>query len=377
MDSSAALRSFCSVGATQAPAHLVSRAVRKAPGGLSLEGAGPLRSRGESGLALARADSSNAIFKEIGMSETARKILLIDDEPNLLFCLTELMKRSGFDVVTANDGQTGLERARREQPDIIVCDVTMPAPDGMALKSMLSRDPATADIPFIFLTARAYPVDKLAGLSQGADDYITKPFHLQELLERVRAVLRRYESGRRKGHAEAMVKADELIAGLAAVAQTDHLTGLHNRHKMDELLREQRALLKRYRGVCSLIIVDLDNFKAVNDTLGHNAGDLVLKEAGDILRANRREADQVGRWGGEEFLIVLPSTSLGNAAISAERLRQELEKRSFPCVERQTASFGVAPLTAEMEIVDCIGRADEALYAAKRNGKNRVCVARY
>jgi DNA-binding response OmpR family regulator len=142
------------------------------------------------------------------MTAQSIRVLLIDDEPYLLFGLRAVLKRAGFEVLTASNGELGLERARQERPDIIVCDVMMPPPNGLQLKQRLAEDPATASIPFIFLTARTSIEDKLAGLSSGADDYIVKPFvNVQELVERIRAVLRRYEIGRQQGLAEAERKA--------------------------------------------------------------------------------------------------------------------------------------------------------------------------
>ncbi|WP_295399632.1 response regulator [uncultured Thiocystis sp.] len=137
------------------------------------------------------------------MLEIAKKVLLIDDDPHQLFAASLIVKRFGFAVVTAGDGASGLELARTERPDIIVCDIMMPGQNGFMLKSLLAKDPLTAEIPFIFLTARTLQADKLAALEHGVDDYLTKPFHPEELIGRIRAVLRRYDAGRRQGRTEA------------------------------------------------------------------------------------------------------------------------------------------------------------------------------
>ena len=153
------------------------------------------------------------------MLETVKKVLLIDDDPHQLFAASLIVKRFGFEVVTAGDGASGLERAREDLPDIIVCDIMMPTPNGFELKALLAADPRTAEIPFIFLTARVFQADKLAALDHGVDDYITKPFNPDELAARIRAVLRRYETGRRQGRMESAEKTELLWRMLAETAQ--------------------------------------------------------------------------------------------------------------------------------------------------------------
>lgn len=149
------------------------------------------------------------------MVEKVKQVLLIDDDPHQLLASSLLLKRFEFDVITAMDGLEGLNLARTARPDIIVCDIMMPPPNGFMLKSLLAGDPLTADIPFIFLTSRALQADKLAALEHGVDDYLTKPFHPEELAGRIHAVLRRYETGRRQGRAEAVDKSELLCKLLA------------------------------------------------------------------------------------------------------------------------------------------------------------------
>ncbi|MBK5964222.1 hypothetical protein CCR95_09020 [Thiocystis minor] len=142
------------------------------------------------------------------MAKIVNSLLIVDDDPHQLLATRIIMQRFGFEVMTAADGTSGLERAKQDRPDLIICDMQMPHMNGMQLRALLADNPRTADIPFIFVTARTYEIDKLAGLSKGADDDITKPYHPQDLNERVRAVLRRHEAGRRQGSIEAAEKTE-------------------------------------------------------------------------------------------------------------------------------------------------------------------------
>jgi CheY-like chemotaxis protein len=153
------------------------------------------------------------------MAKIVNSVLIIDDDPHQLTATRVIMQRFGFEVITAPDGTSGLERAQNDRPDLIICDMQMPHMNGMQVRTLLSENPFTADIPFIFVTARTYECDKLAGLSKGADDYITKPFHPQELNERVRAVLRRQEAGRRQGRIEAHEKTELVLRFLYQTRQ--------------------------------------------------------------------------------------------------------------------------------------------------------------
>ena len=153
------------------------------------------------------------------MAKTVHSLLIVDDDPHQLLATKIVMQRFGFEVMTAADGASGLERAKHDRPDIIVCDMQMPHMNGMQLRTHLAENPQTADIPFIFVTARCYEIDKLAGLSNGADDYITKPFRPQDLNERVRAVLRRHEAGRRQGSIEAAEKTELVLRFLYETRQ--------------------------------------------------------------------------------------------------------------------------------------------------------------
>ncbi len=171
-----------------------------------------------------------------------------------------------------------------------------------------------------------------------------------------------------EAHAQLTLKNREL----ERLSTTDHLTQSYNRLKTDELIRVEIDRARRYQRDLSIIMIDIDHFKEVNDQHGHQAGDLVLKEVVNIIKVNMRNTDFLGRWGGEEFLIVCPETDLASAYVVAEKLRQKIEEFNFSVVKHKTASFGVACLTPEDNEENLIRKADESLYFAKNNGRNRI-----
>lgn len=153
---------------------------------------------------------------------------------------------------------------------------------------------------------------------------------------------------------------------------TDRLTGVYNRVKIDEIIDKELKRRERYDTLCSIILIDIDYFKLVNDTHGHLVGDLILKEFAAILKENIRDTDYVGRWGGEEFMIICPQTDQNGALSLAQYLRAKIEEFLFTTVGKKTASFGVATCTEKDDIQSLIDNADKALYKAKENGRNQV-----
>ena len=180
--------------------------------------------------------------------------------------------------------------------------------------------------------------------------------------------LKRLQKDLSEAHATLAFKNREL----EIAAKTDHLTQLCNRHHLDDVLAQEFARSRRTRKPFSAFIADSDQFKLVNDIYGHQVGDLVLIELARLLRTTLRATDTVGRWGGEEFLVILPETGLEGAAQVAEKLRQAIEAYDFPAIGHKTASFGVTELRPEDSVKEMIARADDALYRAKKAGRNRV-----
>ena len=292
-----------------------------------------------------------------------RKVLIIDDIEDDVRIIEKCLKPYGYEVLTAENGEKGLELAKSEQPDVILLDIMMPGIDGYAVCEELRSDYSTRDIPIIFVSAKVEPPDIIEGFQRGGDDYITKPFSLQELAARVNAAARIKE---RQDY-------------LKMMSITDELTGLYNRRYLKERLWEEVERARRYNYPISCLMIDVDRFKEINDTYGHQLGDKVLSELGRLLKNTTRVVDIVARYGGEEFLIVLPMTNLKGAQTLAERIRRNVELSRFggELSLALTVSIGCAELNPtredEMDPDLLIQMADKALYEAKRNRNSVAC----
>jgi len=285
-----------------------------------------------------------------------QKILVVDDVPTSAAVL-ESMLRQEWDVMTAFDGDAALRLASEPPvPDLILLDINMPGIDGREVCRRLKKSPVTKDIPIIFVTAMDSGDSEAHGLGLGAVDYIVKPVNAPIVRARVRNHI-------------ALRKA---LVELQSLATLDPLTSLFNRRKLQECLALEVSRAECYARPLSVILFDVDHFKAVNDTHGHAAGDAALMETGRWLRASVRASDVPGRWGGEEFLVVCPETPLDEAMQIAERLRQEYADLRMAPESRLTASFGVASHRAGLRVDDLLRNADDALYRAKNAGRNRV-----
>jgi two-component system cell cycle response regulator len=300
---------------------------------------------------------------------TAARILLADDSSTVRAIARMELEAAGYEVIEAVDGEKALASAIEHQPDVVLLDIEMPVMDGYETVQALKADPVTADIPVVFLTGRVGADDLARALKLGGHDYLRKPPEAAELLARVNAALR--------------VKAlqDELrkrAEDLDRVSRTDHLTGLYNRRHMEEQLRMFGAGAKRHGCPLAVLIVDVDHFKTVNDTLGHQAGDEVLVAVCHRLRNALRAEDILGRWGGEEFLLVLPHTGTDAARVLAERLRAAVSATPI-VVERGSLTVTISVGGAAAEETghhELLQLADHELYAAKDDGRDRVRVTR-
>jgi two-component system, cell cycle response regulator len=287
-------------------------------------------------------------------------VVVAEDSLVIRAVLVEQLESRGYRVVEAADGEQALAACRRDRPDVVLLDVEMPQLDGHAVLAGVKADPLLADIPVVFVTSRVTTEDVVEGLRLGAHDYLRKPFEPSELLARVHAAVR--------------IKAlqDELRlrnAELELASRTDALTGLPNRRHLEEQLQRLAG-----NGRLSVLLLDIDRFKLVNDTRGHAAGDEVLRVVAGRLREAVRTADVAGRWGGEEFLVVLPATAAVEAAALGERVRQAIAAAPVPLPDvplAVTASVGVAS-GGHDGWEGLVRRADTGLYAAKDGGRNRV-----
>ena len=273
------------------------------------------------------------------------------------------LQTEGYSLI-AVDGPSGLETIRERQPQVVLCDWEAPDLGGPDIVQMLRADTLTADCHIILLAEHYDSKACAAGLAAGGDDLFGKDRPFDELVGRIRVGIRMCG----------------LQMDLKQAAITDPLTGLHNRGHFGNVLESEFARSRRYGSRLSLIMLDLDHFKAVNDTYGHQVGDAVLRMVGQRLPHWVREPDTVARYGGEEFIVVAPEATLARAEELAERLRRQLADLTVPeemegC--RLTASFGVASdenprvTTADGLVI----LADQALYAAKRAGRNRVATS--
>ncbi len=299
-----------------------------------------------------------------------RTLLIIDDSALIRqqVCDTMTDKRLFQNVLQAQDGVEGFKILVNNPVDIILCDIEMPGIDGLKFLALLQSRDDLKEKPVIMLTSHNDVATKVRGLESGASDYITKPFEPQELVARL------------KVHLQLKTLQDELRRSnhlLLELAQTDPLTRLCNRRSFTEMLENELSRCQRKDTPCSLIMCDIDHFKRVNDTHGHQAGDEVLILVADMLREHLRPYDIAARYGGEEFCLVLPETSLEQAMVVANRIRQYVESFTFNgelTGIRLTLSLGVATLdkTEKLSEGELIRLADEALYLAKNNGRNRV-----
>src|SRR5438309_3788618 len=290
-------------------------------------------------------------------------VLVVEDDEDAREVLQELL-RDQYEVEAVGDGESAVKRAKELLPDLVLLDLFLPGLDGFGALTGLRRDPKTAEVPVIFLSAQGDAETKSQGLSLGAADYLAKPFSAQELLARVDRTLRLTAQ---KEH-------------FRALAQTDGLTGLPNFRSFHARLEEEVARADRYAHPLSCAMVDLDGLKEINDRLGHAAGNRAILALADAVREELRDTDFAARYGGDEFVVLLPQTSATAAGLFAERLRRRLLEVSQAAGLPVRASIGVAALSpdevgANDAAEDLLRRADEALYKAKRSGRDRAAVA--
>lgn len=296
--------------------------------------------------------------------------MMVDDDRDNLKLIGALLMHEGYDVSQAESAEEALEKLKTVEPDLILLDINMPGLSGLEMLKVLRGREKYVSV--IFVSARSETGDVVRGLDEGADDYICKPFEPTELLARVRSQLRIKDLQDRLSAANHRLQ--ELV-------DIDDLTGLYNMRSIYDRLENEINRGKRYSRSVGVIMLDMDNFKRVNDGNDHLFGSYVLAEVGKIIRQNVRTVDFAARYGGDEFLIALPETSMEGAQKFADRIRARIEAYNFSKdghSMRLTASLGVCVAMPGLVDVDARGlvrAADHALYDAKHGGKN--CVKLY
>jgi diguanylate cyclase (GGDEF)-like protein len=295
------------------------------------------------------------------------KILIADDDRVNRHILHTFLNKWGYDVVAVEDGlQAWSLLEQPESPRMAILDWMMPNMDGAQVCRAVRKRQQRFYTYVILLTAKGQKADIVDGLEAGADDYLTKPFDANELRSRVRSGLRLLEMQ------EQLICAQDL---LQSKATHDALTGLWNREAILDLLNKELSRAKRSTDSVGVILADLDHFKRINDTYGHLTGDAVLRETAQRLRSAVRTYDAVGRYGGEEFLVIVPATDLSGTVAQADRLRRAVGEAPVNTPEGSlviTVSLGVTASGGEEGVESLVGAADAALYQAKRSGRNRV-----
>jgi len=289
------------------------------------------------------------------------KVLICDDEPAILEALKTELLAEGYDVIAASSGEEAIELFKKESPNLVILDIMMPGMTGFEVFNKMKTIFGDKYMPVIFLSASVKIDDKLRALHSGAVDYLVKPVSFDELLARVQNFLK-YKQKHDK---------------LKEEATFDWMTGTLN--KVHFLIRAQEEIEKAARNKVPIvfILIDIDKFKAINDTLGHLAGDRVLYDFADILKRFVRKVDLIGRFGGDEFMIMLSHKTEKEAGVVIDRLRKALQKPIVFEKNKINVTFSAGIVLAKEEKNPDINKlfkdSDQALYKAKSKGGN-CCV---
>ena len=301
------------------------------------------------------------------------RILLVEDSRSQAEVTKEFLEKNGYEVDWVEEGKAAIMKARTQPVDIVLLDYVLPDINGHEVCRWLKLNQRTKGIPIIMITTRSETKDKVSSLEAGADDCLPKPYNEIELNARIYACLRTkalQDELRQKNH-----QLEEMLERVELLAITDPLTGLFNRRRFEAVLDQEFSRATRYDVSLSCLMVDIDHFKKVNDEFGHRTGDHVLKEVAQLLRSNARDVDTVARWGGEEFVVLLPQTNKESGLSGASRILRLIGGHEFTGIGRAiTVSIGIAgvPEPSIDSGEKLLNACDVALYEAKRKGRNRV-----
>lgn len=332
---------------------------------------------------------------EQGELHRSAKILIVDDCLDNLELLSTILIIHGYEIERTNRGNLVVEAAKVKSPDLILMDITMPEMDGFQVCQRLKAEPDTQDIPIIFISALKETNSKIKAFEYGGNDYITKPFQVEEVIARVSNQLQinrlklelkaknarlEQELLKRQSIEQELLNLNQQLSKLAAL---DGLTQIANRRVFDECLTREWQRGQREKATLSLILCDVDYFKLYNDSFGHQAGDLCLKKVAQaILNTVNRPADLVARYGGEEFAIILPQTPAKNALQVAETIRLQVKQLYLSHPESLVGdyislSLGVTCIVPQAKYTkkQLLIAADKALYQAKKQGRDRAILA--
>ena len=304
------------------------------------------------------------------------KILLVEDDKVQGLTTKQYLESCGYAVTWVEDGKSAIKTVKTQDIDLVVLDLILPDMSGNEVCRWLKLNQDTRGIPIIMLTAKGSTSDKVASLTAGADDHLTKPFNEPELNARIYACLRTkslQDELRKKNR-----QLEDLLTKLEILAITDSLTQIYNRRYFESVIEKEFENTLRYKTPASCMMIDVDHFKSVNDDFGHKTGDTVLKEIASIIKNNLRKVDVVARWGGEEFIAILPRTTKEDTLIAANRILKTISENKFEGINRPvTVSIGIASIPDESinNAEKLIHKADTAMYEAKKQGRNRVIIS--
>ena len=335
-------------------------------------------------LGLAQAGAAGAPAATPVVAPGGLRILAVDDDPMSLKLLERTLRKAGHEVAIARDGREALQIAIETNPQVVLADWMMPELNGIELCRALRRIETGQDMYFLLLTGRDDEDRVVEAFDAGVDDYVAKPFNPRMLMARLKGGQRVIElkakvEADRRTMMQQVAELGSLTRKLRTASLTDALTDLPNRRYIMKRLEQEWDASSRTNRPLSVIMIDIDNFKRVNDLHGHDVGDAVLKETANVLRGATREGEEVARLGGEEFLVVCPNARASQARVCAERIRVAIERNVILAGGAQrsvTVSLGVAERRPEFAKYDALFKAaDEAVYTAKNKGRNQVCCA--